>query len=278
LGTALAHLGGWEVNVLDRSRLDLTDLAAIAPTISAYQPEVVINAAAYNRVDEAETRPDLAFLINAAVPGWLARAATSIGARLVHVSTDYVFSGATDRPYREDDVPAPLGVYGASKLAGEHLVRAYAPTAVVVRTSGVFGTPAPTARSQSNFVQAILRQARGAAGREDVALRVVDDQRIGPTYARDLAEAIRCLVARGADGTVHVTNSGSCTWYEFACAIIDEAGLDRQVVPISSAERTDAARRPAYSVLDLGRAGTYSITMPHWRDALHRYLATDAAR
>jgi dTDP-4-dehydrorhamnose reductase len=272
LGVALAQSSAEDVLLLDRSRLDVTDLDAIAPAIQAGRPDVVINATAYNRVDEAESRPETAFLINAVAPGWIARATAATGAVLVHVSTDYVFAGTAVRPYTEDDLPEPRSVYGAGKLAGEHLVHAYAPDALVVRTSGLFGVPAPSARVQSNFVRAIIRQAERGTAEEAVVLRVVDDQIVGPTYACDLADAILRLVQRGARGTIHVTNSGSCSWYAFARAIVEATGLRATVLPISTAERKDAAHRPAYSVLDHGRLNGYGIQMPHWRDALRRYL------
>jgi dTDP-4-dehydrorhamnose reductase len=260
--------------LLARAGLDLAALDRILPALADLHPHVVINAAAYNRVDEAESRPDYAFLINAIAPGWIARATTALGARLVHVSTDYVFDGTAARAYREHDLPAPLNVYGASKLAGEQLVRAYAPDALVVRTSGVFGTPTAQARAQSNFVQAILRQARRGSAEEPAVLRVVDDQVVGPTYADDLAAAILQLAQRGERGLVHVTNSGSCSWHEFACAIVAAAGLHATVLPISTAARADAARRPAYSVLAHARLNGYGIKMADWRDALQRYLRT----
>jgi dTDP-4-dehydrorhamnose reductase len=273
LGNALAHDSGDDVTVLDRAALELTDRDAITRALEAHRPDVVINATAYNRVDEAESHPELAFEINAIVPGRIARSAVSVGARVVHVSTDYVFSGATGRPYVEDNLPAPLNVYGASKLAGEHLVLMHAPNALVVRTSGVFGIPAPRAAPSSNFVLAILRQAERATDQRR-PLRVVADQVVSPTYASDLAAAIMTLVRQNVSGTIHVTNSGSCSWHEFAETIVAAAGIDVRVLPIGSDEYACAARRPAYSVLSNSRLTTYGIVMPHWRDALGRYLAS----
>lgn len=270
LGTALLREGRGELHALDRAALDLEDLDAIEPALAAARPAVVINAAAYNAVDAAERSPDRAFAVNATAPGRLARAAAAQGARFVHVSTDYVFGGDAARPYREEDLPAPLGVYGASKLAGEHLVRAYAPDALVVRTSVVFG--ARPGGKRSYFVHTILTQAR-----EGRALRVVDDQVGGPTYAPDLARAILALVDRGVSGIVHVSNAGSCSRYEFARAILDAAGLDAQITPVAGSARPDIARRPRYSVLDCSRLTGLGITMPHWHDALGRYLAEEDA-
>jgi dTDP-4-dehydrorhamnose reductase len=268
LGSALAALGGPAVQVFDRAILDLEDTGAIEPALAAVKPELVINAAAYNKVDEAERRPELAFAINASVPAVIARACAAIGARMVHVSTDYVFDGALGRPYREDDLPAPLGVYGASKLAGEHLVRAYAgDRALIVRTSAVFGTAGAEVGKGGNFVRSIVRQA--AAGQP---LRVVNDQTTCPTYAPDLARAILSLAEGPVGGLLHVTNAGACTWYQFAQAILELAKLDVPLSPASSEALPDRARRPSYSVLSGERLVTLGITMPPWRDALVRYL------
>ncbi len=268
LGTALATVGGSDVHVLRRADLDLTDGAAIASALATIQPTIVINAAAYNKVDEAEQRPDLAFAVNATAPAMLARACSAIGARFVHVSTDYVFDGSLGRAYVEDDLPAPLGVYGASKLAGEHLARAYAgERALVVRTSAVFGAAEEGTGKGGNFVRAILRQA--SAGNP---LRVVDDQTTSPTYAPDLARAVLALAEREAHGLIHVTNSGHCTWHQFALAILELSGLDVPCLGIASAPAPGRARRPGYSVLSGARLTSLGITLPSWRDALERYL------
>ena len=268
LGTALAALGGPAIRVFDRAILDLGDTGAIEPALAAARPELVINTAAYNKVDEAERRPDLAFAINAIAPGAIARACAAIGARLIHVSTDYVFDGTLGRPYLEDDLPVPVGVYGASKLAGEHLVRAYAgDRALIVRTSAVFGTAGPEVGKGGNFVRSIVRQA--AAGQP---LRVVNDQTTCPTYAPDLARAILSLAERPASGLLHVTNAGNCTWYQFAQAILELARLDVPLTPTMSEVQLDRARRPSYSVLSGARLATLGITIPPWRDALARYL------
>jgi dTDP-4-dehydrorhamnose reductase len=219
-------------------------------------------------VDEAEHQPELAFAVNATAPAALARACATLGARLIHVSTDYVFDGALGRPYLEDDLPAPLGVYGASKLAGEHLVRAYAgERALIVRASAVFGVAGEGVGKGGNFARAILRQA--AAGQP---LRVVDDQTTSPTAATDLARAILALAERNVGGLLHVTNAGSCTWYRFARAILELTGLDVPLTAATSEERSDRARRPTYSVLSGARLAGLGIVMPPWREALARYL------
>ncbi len=265
LGTALAGTDRDDLVILNRRVLDITQEEQIESVLGSLAPAVVINAAAYNRVDDSEKSPEVAFAINAIAPGRLARVATALAARFVHISTDYVFSGDLNRPYREDDLPMPLGVYGASKLAGEHLVQAYAPGALIARTSGLFGVT--RRRHSSNFVGAILRQARGGA-----PLRVVADKTASPTYAVDLAVALLALVDQGTSGIVHITNQGSCTWHALACAILEEAGLSVPVEAVATTAVGDVARRPLYSVLDLGHLASHGVTMPHWRDALRRYM------
>jgi len=279
LGSALEALlrtdptwQGSAVTVLGHDTLDIRDAAAVEAKLGELAAELVINAAAYNQVDEAEMDPETAFAVNAIGPGRLARAARVLNARLVHVSTDYVFSGellagqVTDSGYREADLPAPRSVYGASKLAGEHRVLANAPDALVVRTSGVYG-PRPDGRGKRSFVEAILAQAEAGT-----ALRVVNDQRLGPTYAVDLAAAILALARLPASGLIHASNAGSCSWYEFARAILELAGSGVPIEPVPSSARPTPAYRPPYSVLDNGRLRELGIEMPRWRDALARYM------
>jgi len=247
----------------DRAELDVADGAAVVALVARVSPDVVFNATAFNRVDAAETEPLAAFAVNAAAPHFLARAARDAGALLVHVSTDYVFDGTASRPYREDDLPRPLGAYGASKLAGEHLVAAAGGEHLVVRTSGVLGRGGSDQKGGS-FVERIVAQAR--AGRP---LRVVADQVFAPTCASDLAESLVALVRAGARGLVHVTNAGSCSWHELAVAALAAAGLEAPVERIRAADLSLPARRPAYSVLDTSRAIALGLPPPrHWKDAL----------
>lgn len=247
----------------DRAELDVADGAAVAALVARVRPDVVFNATAFNRVDAAEGDPLAAFAVNAAAPHFLARAARDAGALLVHVSTDYVFDGTASRPYREDDLPRPLGAYGASKLAGEHLVAAAGGEHLVVRTSGVLGRGGSDQKGGS-FVERIVAQAR--AGRP---LRVVADQVFAPTCASDLAESLVALVRAGARGLVHVTNAGSCSWHELAVAALAAAGLEAPVERIRAADLSLPARRPAYSVLDTSRALALGLPPPrHWKDAL----------
>ena len=247
----------------DRAELDVADGAAVVALVARVRPDVVFNATAFNRVDAAESEPLAAFAVNAAAPHFLARAARDAGALLVHVSTDYVFDGTASRPYREDDLPRPLGAYGASKLAGEHLVAAAGGEHLVVRTSGVLGRGGSDQKGGS-FVERIVAQAR--AGRP---LRVVADQVFAPTGASDLAESLLALVRAGARGLVHVTNAGSCSWHELAVAALAAAGLEAPVERIRAADLSLPARRPAYSVLDTSRALALGLPPPrHWKDAL----------
>lgn len=262
LGSELAWSGG-------RAEMDVTDWEAVSSTVRRVQPDVIFNAAAYNKVDGAETETGRALEVNALAPGLLARAAREAGALFVHFSTDYVFDGQSTRPYREDDCPAPLGAYGVSKLAGEKLVLAASGEHLIVRTSGVFGRGGNRQKGGS-FIERILEQAR--AGRP---LRVVSDQTFSPTYAPDLAAAALALVRAGARGIVHAANAGSCSWHEFAVAGLAIAGVEAPVAAITAADLNLAARRPAYSVLDNGRYQSLGLPpLRPWRDALAASLSS----
>jgi len=262
LGGELAWAGG-------RDGLDVTDEPAVFAFVAQVKPDVVFNATAWNRVDAAEAEPERAFVVNAHAPRTLARAAADVGARLVHVSTDYVFDGLSPRPYGEEDEPRPLSVYGASKLEGERNVLAAGAQHLVVRTSGVLGR-AGSAQKGGSFVDRILEQAR--AGKP---LRVVADQTFAPTFADELADALIALARSPARGLVHVTNAGSCTWHELALAALREAGSAAPVAAIKAAELKLPARRPAYSVLDNSRYLSLGLTRPRpWQDALRELVAS----
>lgn len=259
----VALLGGECVWAGDFGEIDVTDAPAVKALVARVEPEVVFNATAWNRVDAAEAEVSAAFAVNALAPRWLAEAARSVSALLVHVSTDYVFDGENRRPYQESDLPRPLGVYGASKLAGETLVAASGPEHLIVRTSGVLGRGGSEQKGGS-FVDRILDQAR-----EGRPLRVVDDQVFAPTVAADLAAALIGLVRRRARGLLHVTNAGSCTWRELALAALQIAGIDAPIEPIRTESLRLPARRPAYSVLDCSRyTGLGPAPLRGWREAL----------
>ena len=260
LGDRLAWAG-------DRDEVDVTDHEATSALVAQLRPDVVYNATAWNRVDAAESEPVAAFAVNAIAPYHLARACRDAGALLVHYSTDYVFDGTASRPYREDDVPGPLGVYGASKLAGEHLVAAGASEHLVVRTSGVLGRGGSEQKGGS-FVERIVARARAGE-----PLRVVGDQVFAPTCASELAAASIALVQAGARRLFHVTNAGTCSWHDLACAALAIAGLEVPVERIASADLALPARRPAYSVLSCSTyLGAGFPPLRHWRDALPECL------
>jgi dTDP-4-dehydrorhamnose reductase len=261
LGDEVAWAGG-------RAELDVTNGEAVVTVLERVRPEVVFNAAAYNKVDAAESEPARAFEVNALAARLLALAAREVGALLVHFSTDYVFDGRSKRPYLENDPANPLGVYGVSKLTGELLVAASGCEHLIVRTSGVIGRGGSRQKGGS-FVERILERAR--AGRP---LEVVTDQVFAPTFATDLARAARLLVDTGARGLVHVTGSGSCTWHELATATLAVAGIDARVAAITTEQRAAAARRPAFSVLDTSRCLSLGLPpLPPWREALEECLA-----
>lgn len=268
LGRSLkALLGDAVVLAAGHEALDVRDREAVERAVADARPDVVVNATAYNRVDAAESEPAEALAVNAAGPRHLAAAARTAGALCVHVSTDYVFDGASERPYVEDDTPRPLGAYGISKLAGEQLVLASGAPCLVVRTSGVFAASGSRAKGGS-FVDRILAQAR--AGRP---LRVVNDQVFSPTYAPDLAQALLALVASGARGVFHVTNDGACSWHDVAVAALSASGLDLPVEAIKAADLSLPARRPAYSVLSNSRYRSLGLSpLRSWRAALEEML------
>lgn len=269
LGTALRNrLGSRVAWAGGRAELDVTDQSAVGALVATVAPDVVVNASAYNKVDQAESEPGTALSVNAAGPAHLARAARAAGALMVHVSTDYVFDGERRSPYVEDDVPLPRGAYGVSKLAGEQMVRLLAGEHLVVRTSGVLGAGGSRGKGGS-FVERILARARSGE-----PLRVVGDQVFSPTLATDLAEGIVDLLVVSARGTVHVTNQGECTWAELARRALAEAGLAPSVEEITTADLALAAARPAYSVLDGTRfASLTGRTLRPWEDGLRELVA-----
>ncbi|HRE43772.1 MAG TPA: dTDP-4-dehydrorhamnose reductase [Terricaulis sp.] len=262
---------GWRLAAPARDALDLSDVDAIARAIAALKPALIINAAAYTAVDRAEAEPEAAFALNREAPAALARAASSLGAPLVHVSTDYVFAGDGARAYREDDAKAPLGVYGRSKSEGEDLVLAAQPHAAILRTSWVFSA------HRANFVKTMLRLGET---RQEVG--VVADQFGRPTAAADLAGACIALgeklLARAPDaaGIFHYANQGDASWADFAEAVF--AGAEKrgrapvQVNRIGTEDYPTPAKRPANSRLDTSKIEAIGITPRPWREALDECL------
>jgi dTDP-4-dehydrorhamnose reductase len=258
---------------LTHAQVDVCDLESVRRALLPAGPHLVLNAAAYNLVDRAETEPQLAFAVNSIGPHNVARAARELGADLVHVSTDYVFSGWSDRPYVESDPVEPLSVYGVSKAAGEMLVRTAWPRHFLVRTCGLFGRSGSGGKA-GNFVETMLRLAR-----EGQPIRVVDDQVLTPTHAADLAAQVALLAGTGAYGTYHATSQGQCSWHDFAAEIFRQSGLRPVLERQGTAEAGRPAARPLYSVLDnLGLRGLGIDVMPDWPRALADYLAARSAR
>jgi dTDP-4-dehydrorhamnose reductase len=229
--------------------------ARIEDVFQEHHPDVVFNCAAYNHVDQAEAEPDAARESNVIGPRVIADACRRHGALFVHYSTNFVFDGLLDHDYLESDEPAPLSVYGASKLAGEAEVFSSGVRGLVIRTAAVYGGP-------QSFPRRILRRAAG----ED-RIQVVSDQRVNPTYARDLANASIELVDHGVAGIVHVVGGGCCGWDEFARAVLDEVGVDTEVEPVPSSAFPTPARRPRNGCLGTAR---YRPLRP-WREALHEW-------
>ncbi|NEQ48932.1 MAG: dTDP-4-dehydrorhamnose reductase [Leptolyngbya sp. SIO3F4] len=260
------------VTAWSRDDIDFTDLDRIFPVISEQQPDVIINAAAYTSVDKAESESELAYQVNAFAPEKLAQVAETCGAKLVHISTDYVFDGQQNVPYQPDAVTNPLGAYGQSKRAGEVAIQAAMKQHVILRTAWVYG-----AKGKGNFVKTMLR-----LGAERDELSVVYDQVGTPTWSYDIARAITTLLPHlhsNNFGIYHYTNSGAVSWYDFAVAIFEEARVLgyplklEHVRPITSDQYPTPTKRPAYSVLAGEKiAKTISQAAPHWRTSLRKML------
>ena len=261
LGHALQQaLTGEDLILKDLPDFNLTQSDCEAQIVAAC-PSVILHVGAYTNVDGAEREPARVMAVNAQGTTCVARAAATLNARLIYVSTDYVFDGTQTTPYREDDVPHPINVYGQSKRAGELAALAGCPNTLVVRTAWLYGY------AGSNFVKTMMKLAN-----EKPFLEVVGDQRGCPTNADDLALALKDLITSDLRGICHVTNSGDCTWHEFAEAIVSLMGLTIPVRPITTEQMGRLARRPPYSVLAPGRLSTVRALLPHWKDALARFL------
>ena len=256
------------VDYTDRDELDLRDADAVRAYVRETRPEAIVNCAAYTAVDRAESEPQLCVEINQEATRVLAEAAREVGARLVHVSTDYVYHNGLDRPLRETDPTEPRSVYARTKLAGEKAAReAYAKT-VVLRTSWVYGLEG------HNFLRTMQR-----LGAERERIGVVSDQIGAPTFADDLAGAVLHVLANAdlAPGTYNYAGEGVASWYDFARAIMAAYGLPCEVRAIMTSDYPTPAERPAYSVLDLTKARRAGFRLRHWRDALAAFVAVETA-
>lgn len=269
LGRDLCPRLSGEVVALSRARLDLTRPETIRPALEELRPDVFVNCAAYNFVDKAEAEPEAAFAVNAWGVRTLALVCRDLGCVLMHFSTDYVFGLDETRrtPYAETDAPGPVSVYGLSKLAGEYVVRANCPRHFVVRTCGLYGVHGSGGKG-TNFVETMLRVAD-----QGKPLRVVADQTLTPSYTADVAAAAAALVQTDRYGLYHLTNRGACSWFEFAAAIFELAGVNADLGPTTSQAYAAPARRPSYSVLANGAYDALSLPLPRpWRAALAAYL------
>jgi len=268
-------LSSGEVIAVDRTRIDLSQPESIRQAMAQIQPDLVVNAAAYTAVDKAENEPELAHAVNGIAPGIFAEECAKLRATLIHFSTDYVFDGSRGSAYLETDITNPLGTYGKSKLAGEEAIRNAVNRHIIIRTAWVYGNG-----GKGNFVKTMLR-----LGKEREEIRVVADQIGSPTWTGDLAAAVSQIIPQIKPeifGTYQYTNSGVCSWYDFAIAIFEEAeklGFPlkvQRVIPITTAEYPTPAKRPAFSVLSTVKIsallGTYP---PHWRQGLRQMLARE---
>lgn len=268
LGTDLVEvLSHHELVTPPRQSLDVVQRDQIRHVLQSERPQVVINTAAFHRVDQCESEVLNSFRVNGEAVRNLALAAQDIDAVLVHYSTDYVFDGSARRPYLEEDRPRPLNVYGVSKLAGEQLVESVWEKSFLIRTCGLYGRAGSRGKG-GNFVETMIRKA----GRGE-SIRVVDDQRLTPTSTRELARKTADLIGTPNYGLYHVTANGDCTWYEFAREIFTLLGVQADLSPTTSDQFRSAARRPAYSVLANHRLGELGMDdLKHWRGALRDYL------
>jgi dTDP-4-dehydrorhamnose reductase len=258
---------GDTVTPFTHAQLDVTSEAQISKALADVKPDLVLNTAAYHRVDECEKQAALALQVNGTAVMYLAQACKASSATLVHYSTDYAFGGyEKGSPYEETDLPAPVNVYGTSKVVGEHLIAAYADRYLAIRTCGLYGVAGSSGKG-GNFVETMLKKA--IAGD---TIRVVDDQILTPTYTADLARATRELILTGSYGLYHVSSEGQCSWYEFSRYIFDRAGLDAKLSPVKSSEFASPVRRPANSVLSKAKLRSVGVSIPSWKDALPRYL------
>jgi dTDP-4-dehydrorhamnose reductase len=263
----LATLAGLDAVGVDHAMVDIERPAEIAAMLAHHKPSLVVNTAAYHNVERCETHAERAFAVNAVAVDSLATLCEAAEIALAHISTDYVFDGAHSIPYTESDRPAPINVYGISKYAGELALTARTERHFLFRTSGLYGVRGSSTKGYT-FAERMREQAR--AGKP---LRVVDDITCTPSYTLDVARTIRAVLETGRFGTYHVTNAGSCTWYDFAVEVLSASGIDAPIERTTSDAFPAFARRPRYSVLAhdaLARAGV--PLPPDWRLGLHDYL------
>ncbi len=274
LGRDLVSRLTGEVIPLSRAELDLSQPGPLETVLATHRPTHVVNCAAYNLVDKAESEPETAFSVNAWAVRHLAQACVAINAHFVHFSTDYVFGQDETRtqPYLENDAPGPVSVYGLSKLCGEYHAAMVQRDVLILRTCGLFGVWGSGGKG-GNFLETMLKHA--AAGRP---LRVVNDQYCTPSYTVDVAEAAIALLQSEATGLYHVVNSGSCTWYELAAELFRQQGITADLAPIPTAGYPTPARRPGYSVLSTQKLFEAGVAPRSWQQAVTAYLQERAQK
>ena len=258
-----------EVVGMDQDEINITSASDCAKAIEDTAPQIVINAAAYTNVDACESAKEDCFAVNAEALQNIATSCQNKNIRIVHFSTDYVFNGSESSPYKEDENCDPINTYGASKLAGEKYLQSLAQNYIIIRTAWLYGA------NGKNFVRTILEKAKTTP-----KLTVVDDQIGSPTHTKDLAAAVDHLIEKNAQGIFHVTNRGSCSWYQFAVKILQEAGIDDvEVIPIKSDQLVRAAKRPANSVMSMQKfIATTGKAMQPWQLGLKDYLESMKSR
>jgi dTDP-4-dehydrorhamnose reductase len=261
-------VGRGDVAAPSREELDITDDEAVRRTFDSVRPGLVFNCAAFHNVDVCETEEDHSFAVNARAVKRLAQRSEEVGARLVHLSTNYVFDGRRSEPYAEHDAPNPRSVYALSKLAGEYAASAYCSRALVVRTAGLYGLHGSASKG-GNFVTRMVARARG----DSAQLRMVADQRLTPTFTADLADALVDAVEREATGVVHLTSAGACSWHEFTVEIMRLAGIDVAIEAVQTTIPPGGADRPLNGVLAGPRADELGLApLRPWREALEDYM------
>jgi len=256
----------YEVVGFTHAGLEVSDPASVEAALGGQPWFAIINTAAFHKVELCEAEPERSFQVNALGALHTAKAAQKSGARYVYISTDYVFDGSKGAPYLESDPPSPLNVYGASKVAGEHLSRLASERWLVLRIASVFGRAGASGKG-GNFIETILQKAR--AGQP---LRVVNDQLMSPSYTLDVARLLLDLLEKDAQGTVHAANAGVCSWFELAQEALRRCGLEAAIEPIPSSSLASPVRRPAFSALESERLSRWGLQMRPWQEALEAYL------
>ncbi|MBN1319896.1 MAG: dTDP-4-dehydrorhamnose reductase [Thermoleophilia bacterium] len=261
---------GWEVLPLTHNDIQVEDPDSVRRVLNEIVPGVVFNTAAFHNVPQCETNPERAFRVNSVGSLNVTQASEAIGAISIYYSTDYVFDGSAQRPYREEDMPNPLNVYGDSKLAGEYCALNYTSRGLAVRVSGIYGK-VPSRAKGGNFITTMVQAAR-----EKPQVKVVDDERLSPTPTAEIARASIDLIEAGGTGLYHMVSDGDCSWYEFAKQIFATLGLETPLVPCASQEFPSPVRRPSYSVLENRRMGALGLPpMPDWQTSLIRFLKSE---